>query len=122
MTETFCTSGSVKLKAGANVSSALTSAHYTTLINQAECVINVAAKIPDYNIIDEHANLSADVVKVLEDGASSHAAVSAIAYDPSGYTDIGEAITISNINWTRYLEALKLIKEKQHTDWMRKQT
>ena len=122
MTETFCTSGSVKLAAGANVSSAITGAQYTELINQAEDALNVAAKIPDYNLVTNYAALSgAGVAGVLRDGAANHAAMGAIKYDPSGYTNIGEAITIMNACWTRYLEASKLIKEKQHTDWMRNQ-
>jgi len=119
MTETFCTSGSVKLKAGANVSSALTAEQYTALINQAENFINVQAAIPNYNLIDNYASLNDDVKKILEDAASSHAAIGAINYDMSGYTSRGEAISMVNINFTRFQQAMQLIKEKRHTDFMR---
>ena len=120
MTETFCDSGAVKLRAGANAVS-LTAAEYTQLINQAEDTINVAAKIPGYNLIDNYSSLNADVQKVLEMGTAALAAIGVISNDPSGFTTIGEAAFIANVNWTIYNEALKLIKEKQHTEWMQKQ-
>ena len=121
MVETFCTSGSVKLDAGTNAPT-LTSAQYTTLINRAEAALNDAAKIPDFNLVDNFAAMNTDVKLILEDGASNHAAVSVINSDPSGYTSHGEATFMANVCWTKYIEAVKLIKEKSVTDFMRKQT
>lgn len=118
MVETFCTSGSVKLKAGTNVP-VLTPAQYTELINQAEAALNVEAKNVGYNFLTNYSSLSGSVKLILEDGASSHAAVSAIAFDPSGYTTVGEAAFISNVNWTRYLEVVRKLKDKQYTDFIR---
>ena len=115
MTETMCTSGSVKLKAGANVSSALTGAHYTTLINQAESHINSVCRI---NYTDTYAALNADVGKLLEDAASSLAAVGAINYDPSGYTTIGEATTLINVNINTATKCLNLLRDKNTTDFV----
>ena len=118
MVETFCTSGSVKLKAGENVSTALTPAQYTELINQAESALNMEAKISGVDLVANYTSYDADARKVLEDGASSHAAVSAIAYAPSGYSKIGEAAFIANVNWTRYLDVVRKIKDKTYTDWL----
>jgi len=119
MAETFCTSGSVKLKSGTNVSTAITAAQYTELINQAESALNMEAKIAGVDLVANFTTYDVDARKVLEDGASSHAAVSAVAFDPSGYSKIGEAAFIANVNWTRYLEVVRKIKDKTYTDWLR---
>ena len=52
MSETMCDSGAVKLKAGANASTALTAANYTQLINQAESFINMWTRT---NFTDDYA-------------------------------------------------------------------
>lgn len=109
MTETFCDSGAVKLKAGANVSSSLTAAHYTELINQAENFIN-SVTLTDY--VATYSGLPDDKKKLLEDAASCHAAVGAINYDMSGYTSRQEATTMLNVVWARMQEAIKLLKNK----------
>ena len=113
MTETFCVSNVVKLKAGTGVSTAITAAQYTILINQAEAALNVAAKIPNFNLVDEYAAMNTDVKLILEDGASSHAAVSATGFDLTGYFSESAAQFLSDINWTRYNESVKLIKSKK---------
>ena len=115
MAETFCTSGSVKLKAGANVSSAITAEQYTELINQAESFINTATRI---NYTDNYSSLNDDVKKILEDAASCHAATGAINYDMSGYTSRAEAQTMLDLCWARLMKAIELLKDKKHTDFI----
>ncbi len=115
MTETFTNSGIVKLKAGANVSTAITATQYTELINEAESYINTVTRV---NYTDTYSTLNADVKKILDDAASSHAAVGAIQYDMSGYTSRAEAITILNSNYTRFQQAIAVLKDKQATDFI----
>ena len=107
MTVTMCDSGTVKLKAGANVNTDLDDDQYTELINQAESYINTATRI---NYTDTYAALNDDVKKILEDAASSHAAVGAINYDMSGYTSRAEAQTMLDVNWAKVEQAIKLLK------------
>lgn len=118
MTETLCTSGAVKLKAGGNVSSSLTAAHYTTLINEAECFLNISVAGSGVDVVTAYSGLNTDVKQILEDASSSHAAMSAIAYDMSGYTNQQEAITLINVNYTRLQDCLLLLKDKKKTDFM----
>jgi hypothetical protein len=117
MTTTYCDSGAVKLKAGSNVSSSITDAQYTQLINEAEAFINVAIKDNSYSFIDNYASINEDVKYILEDAASCHAAVSAISYDPTAYTK-EEALIIINVNWARMQECIKMLRDKKYTDYI----
>jgi hypothetical protein len=114
MTETMCTSAAVKLKAGANVAT-ISATQYTQLINQAESHINTVCRV---NYTDSYSGLNADGAKILEDVASSLAAVGAINYDMSGYTNAAEAVSMVNINRDIADKGLRLLKEKQHTDFI----
>lgn len=122
MTTTLCLSGAVLMKAGANVSSYFTGTNaetnLTPLINQAESYINVAIKEPGVNFVTLYSTLDADVKQILQDAASSHAAIAAISYDMSGYTSKSEAAQMLNVNYTRLSDALILLKDKKHTDFM----
>lgn len=124
MTATFCTSGSIKLKAGANRSSHFDSgtpagmtatAACDELINQAESFINTTTRI---NYTDTYSGLNGDSKKILEDTASCHAAMSIINYDMSGYTDRAEAQTMLDVLYTKIQDNIRLLKEKQHTDFI----
>ena len=114
MVETYCDSGAVKLKAGTAVSTSLTAANYTQLINQAEAAINSQMRI---NLIDTYSTLDGDFKTILEDAASSHAALSAIYFDSTGYTS-REAKTLLHLNYTRYNDAVQLLKDKKVTDFI----
>lgn len=116
MTITLCDSGAVKLKAGTDVSTSLTDSDYTKLINQAESYINAAARI---NFVDLFSGLNDDVKFILEDAASSHAAMSAIGYNMNNYPSTARAQTLLNINWARLQENINLLKEKPKTDFMK---
>lgn len=116
MVETFCTSGTVKSKAGKNVSVDITGAEYTEWINQAESAINIVTGV-DYTAT--YATLTASKQKILEDGASSYAAMTAISYNPNAWS-LRTAQTKLDANWTRYVEIVKLLKEKKNTDFLSK--
>lgn len=107
MVETLCTSGSVKLAAGANVSTALTPANYTEFINQAEGDIVAETRV---NWVSNYSGLSADYKKILEGACAAKAGIKAIRYDMSGYTKLGEAITMINICLTEYDRAVSILK------------
>lgn len=111
MAETFCDSDSVKLKAGADAAT-LTAGEYTELINQAECYINTVVAIPGVNLVDDYANMDADVKKILEDAASSHAAMAVINYDMTVFGRLAYAQTMLNFNYTRLTDCINLLKDK----------
>ena len=114
MVTTMCNSGAVVLKAGANATQ-LTDAQYTQLINQAESFINTHIRI-DYTAT--YSGLTDAKKKIIEDVCSSLAALGAINYDMSGYTSRAEALTMLNVNWDIKEKGLRLLKEKQHTDFI----
>jgi hypothetical protein len=118
MVETLCDSGAVKLKAGANYSIGISGAQFTQLINQAESTINMITRV---NWTDNYAALNVDVAKVLEDAASSHAAIGIINHDMSGYTSRAEAQTMLDVNYSRFSDAIRWLKEKFTTDWIEDQ-
>jgi len=115
MAATFCTSGSVKLKAGSNVSSVITDAQYTEMINQAESDVNTESK---FNWTDVYSGLNDDLKKVLEEAAASKAAVTAISYDMKNYFS-KEAEIILDVNWATYKNATNKLKQKQYVDFVR---
>lgn len=109
MVETLCDSGVVKLKAGANVSSSLTPAHYTTLINQAETYIsNLARK----DFVSLYSGLAANYKKILEDFCSSYAAIEAIKYNMANFTSRQEALIMINILWAKMKDCERIILNK----------
>lgn len=113
MTVTMCTSGVVKVKATSSVSSAITDAQYTILINQAESRINVEAK---KNFTDGYAGYNDDTKKMLEDCASSLAAIGAINYDTSGFPSRYAAQLAMDYNWATAQDILAILKKQEHSD------
>ena len=118
MTVTLATSGAVKLKAGANRptdDTVITATQYDTLINESESYVN---SLTGVNWIDIYASLNVDAKYILEDAVSSHAALSVINYDMSGYTSRTEAQTMLNVNYARFKDAVDALKEKKVSDWI----
>lgn len=118
MVETLCDSGAVKLKAGANRptdDTVITGANYTMLINEAEAFINDKTQI---DWVAAYAGLATDLKTVLEDFASSHAAIAVISHDMSGYTSRAEAQSMLDVNYARLTDALNIVKEKVASDFM----
>jgi len=114
---TLCDSGAVKLKAGTNVSTALTPAHYLQLINQAESFITTTSRIAWSGAF---ATLDVDKQSILSDVCSSKAAMGAINFDMGGYTSKREAETMLDYNNDIVTKGLALLKEKQQTDFIQK--
>ena len=125
MTNTFCTSGAVLLKAGTNVSTAFTTGTtpvgFATkedaidqLINQAESSINDETGV---NYTDTYTTLNDDVKKILEDAASSHAAMGLTNFDLS-IVSLAEGQTTLDFNNNRFERAMRLLREKKTTDFI----
>tara|TARA_R100001530_G_scaffold4916_1_gene6367 strand:- start:624 stop:977 length:354 start_codon:yes stop_codon:yes gene_type:complete len=114
MTETYCDSGAVKLKAGVDATT-LHRDQYTQLINQAEALANSVMRI---DLLSDYAGLDDSIKQILEDFCSSHAAVSAVAYDLRAFSSRAMAQTIMDANWAKYKEAERLLKEKETTDFI----
>ena len=108
MTETLCDSGAVKLKAGANVNSNITSTQYTQLINQAEAYVCNTTR---YDYVTAYNGLSTIKKKTLEEMAAAYAAISAINYDMSGFTSRQEALVMINILWAKIDQCLRLLND-----------
>ena len=96
------------LEAGTNAT-LLTSAQYTSLINQAEAFICVAART-DY--VTSFDSLSAGKKELLTDAASSHAAISVINNDMSGFTSREEAQVMIDVNWAKVVECINLLRDE----------
>lgn len=115
MTETLCDSGAVKLKAGVNVSTSITAAQYTQLINEAEGFLSTQAK---YDFVTNYSSVSTIGKTALQDGCSSYAALGAINYDMSGFTSRTEAQTMLDVNWSKVVEVVNLIKDDKYKSFV----
>tara|TARA_R100001480_G_scaffold29257_2_gene39781 strand:- start:728 stop:1096 length:369 start_codon:yes stop_codon:yes gene_type:complete len=118
MTETFCSIADAKLKAGANFNTDVTDSNFTTFINQAESYINNVIKIPGVNLVADFTNMQGDVKRILQDAASSHAAMAVINYDIDSY-GASQAQTMLDFNFQRFTDAIALLKNKRTTDFLR---
>lgn len=112
---TYCAYTDVQNKAGANASTTPDQTMIDTWIEQAEGLINTAAK---FNFIDGFAGYDTDIKLILEMATAAVAAISLIAYDPSGYTSRYEAELIMDANWSQYEECIKRLKEKEFKDFI----
>ena len=118
MATTMCLSGAALLKAGANVSTTLSTTggdNVNSFINQAESRINVATR---YNWTDVYASLNDDVKKILEDYCASLAGISCVLYDMSGYTSRGEAEDIINTLRDNVLIIQSILMDKKQEDFI----
>ena len=114
----FCNDTDVALKAGVGMSSDIDSgdtAETDKWIADAESYIN---SITRRNWTDDYAGLNADVKYLLRECAACLAAIYAINYDMSGYTNLAEAQTMLNVNWARAMECIKLLKDKKTEDFI----
>jgi hypothetical protein len=119
MAEVFCDKSDVQTKSGANVSSAITDAIYTEMIERAQAFITNTVKIEGINLVSDYTNMQADVKLILNDCCSSKAALEAINYDMSGYTSREEAQTMLDVNYAIFTDALNQLKKKPVTDYLR---
>lgn len=112
MTETLCTSGAVKHRAGLYANSTLTAsgAWLTELINQAEGDI-LAETMVDW--VAGYASVITNAKPFLESACAAKAAIKVISYDTSNYVSLNEATTILNVLWGEYGRAIKVLSEPQ---------
>lgn len=108
MAETLCTSGSVKLAAGTNVSDDLLAADYTIFINQAEGDLIADTRV---NWVDIYGTMNTDFKQIVEGACAAKAAIRAVKFDPSGYTSRSEANFIVNMNWAEYKDAVRVLSD-----------
>jgi len=112
---TLCLSGAALFKAGVNVSTALTEAHYDFAILQAEGYI---CSITKYNWVDAYGTLSVDTKYILEDACSCLAGMYLITYDMSGYRSRTESQTMLDVLRDRASTAIKELKDVKVRDFV----
>ncbi len=115
MTTTLTQEADVKLKAGANVSAALTTDNYTSFINEAESHISMVSKV---DWVTRYGDISTETKTVLGEITSAWAAIKAITYDMSGYTSRFEAAQMLNVNWAIYDQNLRFLKKQANTNFI----
>jgi hypothetical protein len=118
MTETLCTAAMVAFMAGQNAPT-ITAGEATELINRAEGFI---ASETRYDWVAAYSGLGANTKKILEECCAAWAAISHAKHDPGNYNDIEEVNFICNVNFTKYKECMRLLKDKVVTDWLKQQT
>lgn len=116
MVETLCTSGAVKLKAGANAPT-LTAADYTQAINQAEAFISANSK---YDWVANYASVPANSKPFLEDATSSKAAIIVINNNMAGFTSRTEAQVMLNVNNSILVDEINLIRDDKFRTFLQK--
>lgn len=110
MSYTLLTSGSAIAKAGANASStAITSA--TLLLDWANHAEGRIVTETRRDWVTDYSQLSTDLKYALQDAASSLVAKQIICYDMSGYTNLGEATQMLNVQNDTAREALIILKD-----------
>jgi hypothetical protein len=107
MTETLCTSGAVKLKAGAKAPT-LTAAEYTDLINKAEAHCSVQAR---YDWVTNYATLPDLAKNFLQDLASSHAAISVINNDILSFGSTLQGQTALDVNYSKVVDNTNMLRD-----------
>ena len=125
MVTTFCLSGSAIIKAGLHApkeisGGSLLGGDGTTFavdewINQAESTINVRSR---NNWTDTYATLNNDVKKIIEDVASSLAAINIVNYDLNSYPSRVIAEDIINIQRDIVLRGISILKDKKQQDFI----
>ena len=110
MSWTFCTSGAPVFKAGANVSSEVSTsgAILTAYSDMAEGRIVAETRI-DWR--EDYANLPIDIQNALTESCTTLIGNMLIAYDMSGYTSREEAQTMLDLNYDSYNKMLGLLKD-----------
>ena len=107
---TLSTSGAVKLKAGENAPT-LTAAQYDSLIEEAEAFVSVQSR---YDWVDNWASVSGMVgAGIVEDAVATHAAISAVNNDMSGFTSRLEAQTVLDVLYSKLVDNINLLRDEK---------
>lgn len=116
MSYTLTSSLAILYKAGLNVNA--NAAASNTLIakfsDMAEAIIVAKSR---YDWVANFASVRTNFKPILDDAASSYAAELLINYDPSGYTNENEALTMINVNRDNFERSLGILKEKEVQDF-----
>lgn len=117
MADVFCSSLAVVRKAGGNVNTtaANSGALISQYINSAEAQICLAAK---FNFLDTYNSLDVSMAFILNDIASSLAAIPLINYNMSGYTSREEAQTMLDVNRDIAERGLKKLEDKDYVNFL----
>ncbi len=114
----FATTAEVERKAGANVSTtSKTEAYVNDYMTQVEAYINSTTR---FNWSDAYSGLNVDAKGILKEVASNLAAIYAIQYDISGFTDLDEATAMINVLRDGALRGLSLLRDKKVKEFMDK--
>jgi hypothetical protein len=114
---TVTTSGAVKLKAGTNVSTAITLAQYSGAIENGEAFVTANTK---YDWVTNWGSLPANTKQIIADAVSSYAAIEAINFDMSGYTSRMEAQTMLDVNYNRVVDIINMIRDDKYNYFVQK--
>lgn len=133
VTTTFCVSGAVLAKAGEGINLDLRNAATEPTISgasiiqvngdyivdqwitEAEALININSR---HDFTDVYTYLSVNVKTILQQVASSLAAIEAVKYDMSGYTSREEAKSIIDVERDAVLRGLSLLRDKKVQDFI----
>jgi hypothetical protein len=110
MAGTLATSGSVIIKAGANVSSSIANDTWDTWIEEAEAVVSTISR---YDWVTNYATVETNFKPILREIVSNIAAIYAIIYDMSGYTTRIEAEDMINVLRDAALRGLSLLRDQK---------
>jgi len=112
---TFTTEAIIDSKSGANVAVGVTEAMKTAWSIEAENYIN---GITQYDFTANYGTISANTAQLLSDAVSSYAAMHAVLYDTSNYTNISEAQTKIAVLKKLYNEAINALLDTKVTGYM----
>ena len=116
MAVVFCTFAQVGFDAGkGRETTDMIQAVVENFINEAEAEINV---LTGHNFSDTYGALNVDTKLILQSTASVKAAMKWVKYDMSGYADLAEAQTLLDVLYTIFSDNIKLLKEKQYSDFI----
>lgn len=118
MVVTLCDSAAVKIKAG-DKADALTDAEYTAAINRAEGFICSQAR---YDFVANSGAVSAIGKTLLQDVASSKAAIEVINKDMSGFSSRTEAQVMLDANYTNVVDIINMLRDDKYKEFVIKGT
>ena len=111
MSYTLTTSAAILYKAGANSSiwdDGNSAAILAKFSDQAEGVIDT---LTHYDWVTNYSSVGTNFKPILDDAASSYAAILTIMRDMSGYTNQSEALNMMNVLSNNFNQAITNIKQ-----------
>jgi len=111
---TFCLSGAVAFKAGADAPT-ITESQYTQAILQAEGLMCTRAR---FDLSGAHSTMSASGKDFLEELSSTIAAMDVIEHNMSGYPSLAFAATSLDVLRDKKMLGLQILKDKKAQDFI----